>query len=105
VAQLDERRNVRTRATENQLLDKWLDVAELESTTRRNYVSKLDKHVRPVLGRLPVCGVDAETRESLYAALRKWESATAAAVSSSTASPASTSPCRPGARSASRAVH
>jgi hypothetical protein len=44
---------------------------ELEATTRRNYRSKLDKHVRPVLGRLPVAKVDAETLESLYASLRK----------------------------------
>ncbi len=52
LSQVDERRNPRTRATLNQLLDRWLDVAELEPTTRSGYVRKLDKHVRPVLGSL-----------------------------------------------------
>ena len=43
LAQVDEKRNPRTRATLNQLLDRWLDVAELESTTRRNYINKLER--------------------------------------------------------------
>jgi integrase len=70
-AEVDDRRNVRTRATLDQLLDRWLDVVELEATTRINYKSKLDKHVRPVLGRLQLSRVDPETLESFYAALRK----------------------------------
>ena len=70
LSQVDERRNPRTRATLNQLLDRWLDVAELEATTRLNYVSKLDKHVRPVLGALPLARVDEEVLESFYARLR-----------------------------------
>jgi integrase len=69
--QVDERRNPRTRATLNQLLDRWLDVAELEETTRSGYVRKLDKHVRPVLGSLQVGRLDAETLESFYAVLRR----------------------------------
>jgi hypothetical protein len=55
--QVDERRNPRTKATLNQLLDlldRWLEVVELEPTTRSGYVRKLDKHVRPVLGRVVV---------------------------------------------------
>src|SRR4051794_9223541 len=44
LAQVDERRNPRTKATLNQLLDRWLEVAELEPTTRSGYVRKLDKH-------------------------------------------------------------
>ncbi len=69
--QVDERRNPRTRATLNQLLDRWLDVAELEPTTRSGYVRKLDKHVRPVLGGVQVGRLDAETLESFYAVLRR----------------------------------
>jgi hypothetical protein len=53
-AQVDERRNPRTRAKLDQLLDRWLDVVDLDATTRINYRSKLDKHLRPVLGRLPL---------------------------------------------------
>ncbi len=70
LSQVDERRNPRTRATLNQLIDRWLEVAELEATTRLNYVSKLDKHVRPVLGALPLARIDAEVLESFYAKLR-----------------------------------
>jgi integrase len=66
--QVDERRNPRTRATLNQLLDRWLEVAELEPTTRSGYVRKLDKHVRPVLGGVQVGRLDAETLEQFNAA-------------------------------------
>ena len=31
----------------NQLLDRWLDVLEVERTTRINYVGKIEKHIRP----------------------------------------------------------
>jgi hypothetical protein len=34
--QVDERRNPRTKATLNQLLDRWLEVVELETTTRNS---------------------------------------------------------------------
>ncbi|MDG4756407.1 tyrosine-type recombinase/integrase [Micromonospora sp. WMMD710] len=71
LAQVDERRNPRTRATLDQLLDRWLEVADIEATTRMGYVSKLNKHVRPVLGKLPVGRLDAETLESFYASLRR----------------------------------
>jgi hypothetical protein len=49
LSQVDDRRNPRTRATVDQLLDRWLDVVELESTTREGYEGKLNKHVRPFL--------------------------------------------------------
>ena len=48
--QVDERRNPRTKATVNQLLDRWLEVVELETTTRNSVVGRLNRHVRPVLG-------------------------------------------------------
>jgi integrase len=71
LAQVDERRNPRTKATLNQLLDRFLEVVELEPTTRRGYVGKLDRHVRPVLGSVQVGRLDAETLESFYAVLRR----------------------------------
>ena len=69
--QVDERRNPRTKATVNQLLDRWLEVAELETTTRNSVVGRLNRHVRPVLGPASVSRLDAETLESLYAQLRR----------------------------------
>jgi integrase len=46
-------------------------VVEIESTTRKGYVGKLNKHVRPVLGKLPVGRIDPETLESFYASMRR----------------------------------
>ncbi len=69
--QVDERRNPRTRATVNQLLDQWLATADLERTTRSGYVHKLDTHVRPLLGGIQVGRLDAETLEAFYAMLRR----------------------------------
>ena len=43
------RRTPRTKATVNQLLDRWLEVAEMETTTRNSVVGRLNRHVRPVL--------------------------------------------------------
>jgi hypothetical protein len=55
----------------NQLLDRYLEVIELEPTTRQGYVGKIDKHIRPTIGSLQVGRLDAETLERLYAQLRK----------------------------------
>jgi integrase len=69
--QVDERRNPRTKATLNQVLDQWLEVAELEESTRIGYIRKLDRHVRPLIGNVPIGKLDAETLESFYALLRR----------------------------------
>jgi integrase len=47
LAQVDERRNPRTKATMNQLLDRWLEVLDVDVSTRQGYVRKIEKHVRP----------------------------------------------------------
>jgi integrase len=69
--QVDERRNPRTTATVNQLIDRWLDLIELERTTRTAYIGKIEKHVRPTIGKVPVARLDAETIDALYASLRR----------------------------------
>jgi integrase len=69
--QVDERRSPRTEATVSQLLDRWLEVIDVERTTRTGYVGKIEKHIRPTIGRLQVGRVKAETIESLYAQLRR----------------------------------
>src|SRR5262245_5166787 len=38
LSQVDERRNPRTRATVAQLLDRWLEVLDVEASTRQGYV-------------------------------------------------------------------
>jgi integrase len=69
--QVDERRSPRTEATVNELLDRWLDVLDVERKTRANYVSKIEKHVRPTIGGLAVGRVKVETVEGLYGSMRR----------------------------------
>ena len=68
--QVDERRNPRTRATINQLLDRYLELLDVEDTTRSTYVALIDKHIRPVIGSVMVARLDAELLDSFYARLR-----------------------------------
>jgi integrase len=68
--QVDERRNPRTRATVNQLLDQYLEVLDVDPSTRAGYVWKIDKHIRPQLGNVQVARVDAEVLDSFFAQLR-----------------------------------
>lgn len=71
LAQIDEKRNPRTRATINQLLDRWLTVVDVEAETRRSYEAKIHKHVRPLLGSISLAKLDVETLDSFYAELRR----------------------------------
>ncbi len=71
LAQVDEHKNPKTRATLNQLLDRWLEVLDVEASTRQGYQRKIGKHVRPLLGRMQIAKLDAELLESFYAELRK----------------------------------
>ncbi|MEQ7125027.1 hypothetical protein ABN034_10935 [Actinopolymorpha sp. B11F2] len=69
--QVDERRNPRTTATISQLIDRWLEVVDVEPSTRQGYERKIGKHIRPVLGGLQVGRLDAEILESFYADLHR----------------------------------
>jgi hypothetical protein len=69
--QLDERRNPKTKATVNRLLDRYLQVLDVEPTTRRAYEGLIKNHIRPALGHLQVAQIDGEVLDSLYAQLRK----------------------------------
>jgi integrase len=71
LSQVDERRNPRTSATLDQLLDRHLETLDAGRTTRRMYATYLEKHVRPFVGRLKTGAVDAEVLDSLYAELRR----------------------------------
>ena len=74
LAQLDERRNPRTRATVNQMLDRYLTVLDVEPTTRGTYEGYIRNHIRPVLGQLPLGRLEADTIESFYGQLRTCRS-------------------------------
>jgi hypothetical protein len=53
------------------LLDRWLEVADVEETTLHGYRSKIETHIRPTLGHIKLSKVDAELLETFYARLRR----------------------------------
>ena len=69
--QVDELRNPRTVSTVNQLLDKHLELLDIERSTLLNYRSQLGLHVRPFIGGQKVGTIDAAVLDSLYAELRR----------------------------------
>ena len=69
--QVDERRNPRTNATVDQLLDRHFELAELEVNTLANYRSLADKHIRPLIGSVKVGALDGDLFDSFYATLRR----------------------------------
>src|SRR4029453_10387337 len=54
LSQVDEQRTPNTNATVGYLLDRWLELAQLELTTRDTYQAYLRRHVRPALRHLPL---------------------------------------------------
>lgn len=64
LSQLDERRNPRTRATLNQLLDRYVEVLDVDESTRKTYPGYIDNRIRPALGELQVGRLDGEVLDS-----------------------------------------
>jgi integrase len=54
----------------NQLMDRYLELLDVEPTTRASYEGYIRNHIRPLLGDLPVGRLDGELLDSLYAKLR-----------------------------------
>jgi integrase len=71
LSQLDERRNPRTKATVDKLMDRYLEVMEVEATTRRTYEGYIKNHIRPAFGKLHVGDLDGELLETFYGQLRR----------------------------------
>ena len=71
LAEVDERRNPRTSATVNQLLDRYLGVLKIEDTTRNSDDRLIRLHVRPLIGDLSIGRIDGETLDAYYAELRR----------------------------------
>jgi integrase len=71
VAEIRQRRNPRTSATVDQLLDRYLDQHQGGKSTVTGYREYVDKHLRPFIGTTKVGEVDADTLDSLYAELRR----------------------------------
>jgi integrase len=68
--EVDDKRNPNTRATVDQMLDRYLEVLDVEPTTRNTYEGYIRNHIRPALGSVPLAKLDTETVDSFYAQLR-----------------------------------
>ncbi len=70
LARLDERRAPVTNATVGYLVDRWLEVAELEVSTRDGYEGYIRTHIRPALGDMPLRKLTVDVLDRFYAHLR-----------------------------------
>jgi hypothetical protein len=73
LAQVDGQRLPNTKATVRQLLDRWLETANLELSTRHNYEGYIRRQINPALGDLPIGKLTPETLDSFYAHLRRGD--------------------------------
>jgi integrase len=71
LAQVDERRNPRTKATVAQLVEKHLELVEVVPTTMSGYRGYLRLHIAPLIGTVKVGALDADVLDSFYAELRR----------------------------------
>ena len=65
--EVDEDRHPKTAITVRQTITQWLDVAELEDTTRERYDDLIRLPILPVLGDMLASKLDAELLERFYA--------------------------------------
>lgn len=73
IERIAEGREPLNKATVNELLDRWLTVAELELSTRVSYEGYIERVIRPVLGtmRLRELEIRVDVFDVLYAELRR----------------------------------
>jgi integrase len=69
--QVDERRNPRTSATVDQLLERYLDQFDGAASTLKLYRGYVRNHISPFLGKIKVGALDADVLDSFYAELRR----------------------------------
>ncbi|MGH3501108.1 MAG: hypothetical protein ACRDQA_09490, partial [Nocardioidaceae bacterium] len=69
--EVDEHRHPRSKVTVGEVIDRWLEVATLEDSTRDRYDGMIRLYIRPHLGSLEVGKVDAELLEHFYARLTR----------------------------------
>src|SRR3954451_18696130 len=69
--EVDERRKPKTRATVNQLLDRYLETLDVEPTTRTRYEGIIRNHLRPALGSLALSKLDGDILDRYFGQLRR----------------------------------
>ena len=71
LSQVEEKRNPRTSATVDQLLERYLDQFDGADSTLALYRGYVRNHISPYLGRVKVGALDADVLDSFYAELRR----------------------------------
>jgi integrase len=69
--EVDEQRNPKTRATLNQLLDRYLETLDVEPTTRTRYEGIIRIYLRPALGQVPLSKLDGDLLDRFFGQLRR----------------------------------
>ncbi|MFC7625265.1 tyrosine-type recombinase/integrase [Microlunatus sp. GCM10028923] len=67
--QVDEQRQPRTSSSVSHLVERHLEMAQLDRTTLSRYQSCFTKHIAPLIGNVKVGAVDADLLDSFYAEL------------------------------------
>lgn len=70
IHEVNERRNPRTKATVNQLMNRYLELLDVEVTTKRRYESVIRTHILPLIGDELISRLDGESLDSFYKILR-----------------------------------
>jgi integrase len=71
LVEVAERRNPKTSATLDQLLERYLDQFQGSPNTLQLYQTHVKNHIRPLLGQVKIGRLDAEVLDSFYAELRR----------------------------------
>jgi hypothetical protein len=71
-SQVDEQRHPCSAITIGQVVEKWLEVTELEDTTRQRYKGLIRLYIGPTFGLMLAAKLDAELLERFYARLRHY---------------------------------
>ena len=71
LTQLDEQRQPITGATLGYLLDRWLETANLELTTRHTYEGYIKRNIRPTLGEVKLGKLTVDVLDRYYADLHR----------------------------------
>lgn len=96
--QVDEDRHPKTAITVRQAITQWLDVADLEVTTRERYDDLIRLYILPPLGNVLASKLDAELLERFYARLHRCRELC-------TGRPCAGHVCRPLSSSTTRKIH
>jgi hypothetical protein len=96
--QVDEQQHPKSAITVQEAIDQWLDVADLEVSTRERYEDLDRLYIQPRLGDMQASRLDAELLERLYARLQRCRELCSGR-------PSVTHSCRPLSSSTTRKIH